>query len=454
MSLRLINIARTALLTQRAALDVVGHNTANAATDGYVRQDPLLAAIPGALGAQGGGVELEDLRLLRDRFLAAQICYEGGNLGREQGLAEALDRVEALFSPDLGDGGLVQRLSEMFDAWAALGLDPTGAAARAQVVERAQLAAQAIAERADALSELRVECDRRLADLVERANSLALELAAINREVGAAPDPSTRNDLITRRDTLVAELAELCGAEAIPGGHDTADVLLGGRRIVQGDRVIPLELVDDPAQPGLHQVALGGQAPPDGLRGQMAGQLSARDQVIPRYLEALDSLAHVLADELNAVHTAGFDLNGGPAPPFFEYDPARPAASLQVTADIIADPARIGAATAPSLATDGANALAIEDLRNQRIFAGGSATASEFCADLIAGVGIDAQAAQTRVHSRALLAENLQARYRSQGGVSLDAEALELIRYQQAYTAASRLVSAALEMMDSILQLR
>lgn len=454
MSLRLINIARTALLTQRAALEVVGHNTANAQTDGYVRQDPLLAAIPGAVGAQGGGVELADIRLLRDRFLAAQVCAEGGNLGRERGLAEALDRVEALFSTDVSEGGLAQRLEEMFDAWADLGLDPTGAAARAQVIERAQLAADTIAERSRELSELRVECDQRLTGLVDRANALAREVAAINREVGGAPDAGTRNDLITRRDGIIAELAELCGAEAIPGEGDSVDVLIGGRRLVQQDRVTALELVDDPAQPGLHLVSLGGQAPPDGLRGEVAGILGARDEAIPRYLEALDALAETIADEVNALHTAGFDLSGDPAPVFFGYDPARPAASLRVADEVAADPTRIGAAAAPTAATDGANALAIEDLRNRRVFAGGAATASEFCANLIATVGIDAETAQTRLHSRALLAQNLQAQYRSQGGVSLDAEALELIRYQQAYTAASRLVTTALEMMDAILQLR
>jgi len=231
-------------------------------------------------------------------------------------------------------------------------------------------------------------------------------------------------------------------------------VLIGGRRLVQQDRVTALELVDDPAQPGLYLVALGGQAPPDGLRGEIAGVLSARDEAIPRYLAALDTLARTLADELNARHTAGFDLSGDPAPVFFAYDPARPAASLHVADEVAADPARIGAAAAPTAATDGANALAIEDLRSRRFLAGGAATVSEFCADLIATVGIDAGAAHTRLQSRALLAQNLQAQYRSQGGVSLDAEALELIRYQQAYTAASRLVATALEMMDALLQLR
>jgi flagellar hook-associated protein 1 FlgK len=72
---------------------------------------------------------------------------------------------------------------------------------------------------------------------------------------------------------------------------------------------------------------------------------------------------------------------------------------------------------------------------------------------LISTIGIDAQAAQTRLDSAGCCCESLQDAYANQAGVSLDEEALELIRYQQAYTAASRLVNVALEMMDAIFEL-
>ncbi|MGD9498187.1 MAG: flagellar hook-associated protein FlgK [Armatimonadota bacterium] len=454
MSLRLINIARTALFTQRAALEIIGHNTANVETEGYVRQEPVLVAIPGAVtGEAGGGVRLADIRLLRDEFLAAQTRFESGNLGQERALRASLLQVEQLFT-DVSQGGLAQRLEEMFDAWADLGLDPGSAACRAQVVERSEVAAQTIADRWQALSDLRVEIDQRLRDLVGRVNAIAREVAALNQQVGSVSEPSGRNDLMTRRDGLINELAELCGAEAIHMEGNVVDVLIGGRRLVEHAQVEELQLVDDPTQPGLHLVALGGEAPPHGLRGELAGRLAARDEVIPAYLQHLDTLAQTLADAVNAQHRAGLDLAGNPAPELFEYDPTRPAASLRVRAEIVFDPTRLGAAQSTIVQTDGTNALAIEDLRNTRMLSAGTATLSEYCAELIAAIGIDAEAAQTRLDSRDLLVENLRAEYRNQAGVSLDEEALELIRYQQAYTAASRLMSVALTMMDLVVQLK
>ena len=43
-------IAKNTLLAQQVAMQVVGHNIANAQTDGYVRQVPMMEALHGALG--------------------------------------------------------------------------------------------------------------------------------------------------------------------------------------------------------------------------------------------------------------------------------------------------------------------------------------------------------------------------------------------------------------------
>lgn len=454
MSLRLLNIAKTALFTQRAALEVVGHNIANVDTEGYARQRPVMAAIPGAVtGEAGGGVELVDIELLRDELLATQVRQENGRLGEERALRETLQQVEQVFT-DVTEGGVAGRIEEMFDAWADLGLDPTGAACRAQVVERSRVVADTLADRWEGLSELRTEIDQRLRDMVNRANDIAGEIAQINSKIGTMQSQSGVNDLVTRRDALVSELSELCGAQTIEQEGNVVDVLIGGRRYVEHAQVNELGLVDDPAQPGLHLVELSGQVSPSGLGGEIAGRLVARDEYIPLYLQRLDTLAQTLADEVNAQHTAGFDQSGDAGVEFFEYDPTRAAASLDVRQEIIDDPTLIAAAQSTIVESDGTNALAIEDLRNQGVLSGGTATLSQYTAELISLVGMDAETAETRLQSREMLVENLQDAQADQSGVSLDEEALELIRYQQAFTAASKLLSAATTIIDSVLELQ
>lgn len=453
MSVRLLNIAKSALFAQRAALEVIGHNTANVETDGYVRQRPVLSAIPGAVtGEAGGGTELTDIKLLKDALLSTQIRSETGTLGQERAVRETLLQVEQVFT-DVTQGGLALRIEEMFDAWSDLGLDPTSAASRSQVVERSRLAADTISERWQAMADLRAEIDLRLHDMVDQVNALSREVAQINLEISSTGSISGRNDLQTRRDGLIDELAGLCGAQTIEHENHVVDVLIGGRRIVEHTQVNELTLVPDPAQPGLHLVSLGGATPPEGLRGEIAGRLQVRDSAIPDYMAHLDTLAQTLADEINALHTGGQDLAGNPGGDLFEYDLARPAATLDVRDAIIGDLSLIAAAQTSVIESDGTNALAINDLRNSRILSGGTATLSQFAAELVSTVGLDAETAQRRLGSRQLLVDSLEEAYSNQAGVSLDEEALELIRYQQAYTAASRLMNVALETMDAIFEL-
>lgn len=453
MSLRMITIANTALHTQRSALEVIGHNVANAETPGYVRQRPVIAAIPGVTrNDAGGGAELVAINLLRDELLATQIRHESGLLGRDSGLRNTLVQVEQTFT-DVTSGGLAQRIEEMFDAWGDLGLQPSSTAARQQVLERSHLAAESISHRWEALAGLRREVDQRLNALVDRVNMLAREVAEINAKLPGTGSLSGRNDLETRRNGIINQLADLCGAEVVRQEGGVVDVIIGGRRLVDHASVTELSLVDDPAQPGLHLIALGDEVSPDGLRGEIAGRLQARDEIIPRYLDQLDALASGLADAVNAQHLAGIDLAGNAGSGFFSYDPARPAATLTVSSTIAGDPTLIAASQSATTESDGSNAMAIDDLRNHRLLSAGTATCSQFSADLISTVGIDAQAAQTRLDSRQILVRRLQDEYANQAGVSLDEEALELMRYEQAYMAASRLMNTALEMMDAILQL-
>jgi len=453
MSVRLINIAKSALFAQRAALEVIGHNAANVETAGYVRQRPVLSAIPGAVsGEAGGGVELVDIEMLRDTLLATQIRGETGTLGQERATRESLLQVEHVFT-DVTQGGLALRIEEMFDAWSDLGLDPTSAATRSEVVERSRLAAETITGRWQSLTDLRQETDQRLRDTVDRVNALACEVAQVNVEVGSTDAVSGRNDLVTRRDGLISELSELCGADAIEQEDGVVDVLIGGRRLVEHTQATQLELVPDPAQPGLHLVSLGGEVSPQGLKGEIAGRLRVRDAQIPAYMARLDTLAQTLADEINALHAGGQDLSGSPGGDFFEYDASRPAATLNVCDAVISDLSLIAAAQTSVVESDGTNALAINDLRNSRVLSGGTATLSQFAAELISTVGLDAEAAQTRLDSRELLVQSLQDAQANQSGVSLDEEALELMRYQQAYTAASRLMTVAMETMDAIFEL-
>src|SRR5215210_3993437 len=103
------------LLAQQRALDVSGHNVANASTPGYSRQEALMTASPayvvpagatatGAGAHLGTGVDVIQYRRVRDQFLDLQYRAQATRLGYEATRSEQLDRVEATLAEPSENG--------------------------------------------------------------------------------------------------------------------------------------------------------------------------------------------------------------------------------------------------------------------------------------------------------------------------------------------------------------
>ena len=103
-----ITIGGRALSAYQAAMDIIGHNIANANTEGYSRQRATLAAtLPDAMayGAVGTGVEVSDVRRIRDAYLDLQKYAELGTLGQWEMKDDALRQLEVYF-PEPSDTSL------------------------------------------------------------------------------------------------------------------------------------------------------------------------------------------------------------------------------------------------------------------------------------------------------------------------------------------------------------
>lgn len=97
---------------------------------------------------------------------------------------------------------------------------------------------------------------------------------------------------------------------------------------------------------------------------------------------------------------------------------------------------------------DNGNAQALAALSNQNIFGPGRGSALQAHAGLVASAGLRAQQADMRLEAQGAIRDATIAERESQSGVNLDEEAADLIRLQQAYQAAARVVQTA----DTIFQ--
>jgi flagellar hook-associated protein 1 FlgK len=150
------------------------------------------------------------------------------------------------------------------------------------------------------------------------------------------------------------------------------------------------------------------------------------------------------------------DGAGGPAvDDVFTVSTTKGAAkNMSLNEDIVGDVEKIAAAqTADGLPGDNRNALAIYNLQSALVMGGGAFTFDGAYGALTAAVGTELQSAGNNQSYQQAVTDYAVNRRESISGVSLDEEAANLVKYQQAYTAAAKLISMVDELMDDLLNM-
>jgi len=221
------------------------------------------------------------------------------------------------------------------------------------------------------------------------------------------------------------------------------DITVGsGRALVIADEVYPLDAVSQPPN-GLAAVMAGGMDITRELRsGRIVGAIEARDVNIPDYLTRLDTIAYELVNQVNAIHQGGFDQLGNTNQNFFTplASAAGAARLIEVDPAVAAD-SRLIAAAGVNEAGDNTVAKTLANLRDSLVLEGNSATLIDSWSHLAFRVGRDTRAAIDGSKAQSDIVEQIDALRDAVSGVSLDEEAVQMIKFQRAYEANARFFS-------------
>ncbi len=102
---------------------------------------------------------------------------------------------------------------------------------------------------------------------------------------------------------------------------------------------------------------------------------------------------------------------------------------------------------------DNRNAVALATVAQQGLFAGGTQSVSDLGADIIATVGSTANRARNEIKVQEVLREQAEIDVENISGVNLDEEAANMLRYQQAYLAASKVIGVADSLFQNLLNI-
>lgn len=415
------------LLAQQQAIDVTGHNIANANTPGFSRQEAVLAptrpyvlptnSVNTGAGAQlGSGVDVSAIRRIRDQFLDLQYRAQQMNLGDATARTTSLDQVELAFAEPTDDG-LAAQLAKFWSAWSDVANAPENAGARAALVANAQTLATTFRTIHGQLTTVAQQAQAEY-DAITSANGeiagIASELAELNRAIGDAVFRGQQpNDLMDRRDLLLDRLSALGQVSVTDTGEARYRVDFGGVTLV------------DPSLPT-------GYTWPQTLRapgGKLGALLDLASPTGPAlaYRDQLDAVAADLVGSVNALHAST---------PFFDAAGTR--------ADTIAVVVTEATVQTGSGRASGENdvAQAIARLR------GG--TTDQLYQGLVARIGTESQAALRAQATAGSLVHAIEDRRQSVAGVSLDEEMTNLIRFQRGYQASARTMTTIDEMLETL----
>lgn len=478
-----LSVARTAIATQQAAIQIASHNIANAQTEGYSRQRVDLASMDPlhmTFGALGTGVQIANVTRARDSLLDASFRRESSNTEGYGMRHDLLAEIEGILN-EPSDVALAATLDAFWNSWADLSNNPGSPIAQGVVRQRGAQVAYTFNSATTRLNEVVSRTRDRLVQTVHEVNALAGRIATLNGEITAAEAGGNQApDLRDTRDRIADQLALLGVSRAEIQADGSLGIYIGGMAIVSSNHARTIEVR------GGTTVSIGITGDPGSLIG-VAGALASMVDFINVDAVAmqtrLDALAKGIVNGVNEYHAAGWTASGdalgnsnwNPATPptgsrvnFFDAA-SLTAGTIKLSAEVAADVTVIASGDVQNAPGNNSIALALGALRDDsgmdalRIRLGANFTTAigfpagvsfaEHYRSTVSDLGTQVGDAGRQRIVYDTLATQADNRRLSVAGVAIDEELTKLMQYQQAYAAAARVVSAVDEMMQSLIQM-
>jgi flagellar hook-associated protein 1 FlgK len=476
-----LEIGKRAIFAQQTAMTITGHNIANVNTEGYTRQNAVVSAsrplsYPGMNNGTtpmqlGTGVEVSEINRVREQYLDGQFRSQNTQAGYWGAKSDTLSKIEGIIN-EPSDNGLQATLDQFWQSLEDLSKQPESLAARAVVRSRAQSVMEHFKQISSSIDGMVYQLENTLDVKKVEINSIAKQIAELNSQIAKlVPAGYQPNDLLDQRDLLLDRLSKLIEVQTQPMNNGAIQVSIGGQSLVSGDKAgtFDLDVTTSTASIDGTSVTLPVGEIYGFLESYGINQSGTMKGILPTFRSQINELAFTFITEINKVHAGSNAMNlddisnrkSNPSAPleqilFFvdKNDPTKAPTSIDDLAlhpSILSSLNKIAAATSTNVG-DGSNAKKMGDLKFEPLpFSTNKTTMNDFYRYIIGQLGTDAKEAQRMTENSEMLVSQIENRRESVSGVSIDEEMSNLVRFQQAYNAAARYVSAVDEVLDKLI---
>jgi flagellar hook-associated protein 1 FlgK len=448
-----------ALTVQQKGIYVTGNNIANVNTPGYSRQRLNLSSdvpLNTGIGPVGSGVTANEIERVYDRFLGVQINNETQSLGQWEAYKDSVERVEMVFD-ESGGYGLNQVMSEFWNSWQDLTNNPSGSIERTILVAKSEMLTATLSQNYEDLQQIQRDIDSNIEGAVGEINRLSQNMVDLNQKIIQTElGGHTANEYRDQRDLVLKELSELIDISSFEDANGGVTVSVGsGQVLVEGTHTYTLSTQPDASgHRDITWIDSSGNSviiSNDISKGKLKGWLDARDVDINDSLNKLDTLVQNLMAAVNPLHANGYGLDNSTGNDFFTGSAT--AVGIQVNPLIAGDTKLIAAAQGADKPGDNSNAITIANLQDAPTMNGGTVTFGAYYDSMVSDAGLAVQQATSYYGHQSQMVLQVENYRESISGVSIDEETVNLIKYQNAYQAAAKLINTADEMMETILSM-
>ncbi len=333
----LTNLALSGLNAAQNRLQTTGHNISNAATEGYSRQSVFVqtaGAQATTAGYVGRGAQAVTVYRAYDQFINRQLVQSETSLASAKTYQTEVTQVNNLFADRTT--GVSPALQRFFEGVNAVASAPGDAAARQEMLGRANSLVTQMTDTHAFLDSQRANVNTQISTMVSQANSLIQRVHDINLQIvnaKASVSAHPPNDLLDSRDQMVRELSQMVGVTVFEQ-DDVLNLAVGnGDLVLAGGKMLPLVAMPSSGDPSRLVVGISSNGGVETARelsessvkgGRLGGLLQYRTDILDAVQNDLGRLAVGLAETFNAIHKQGVDLSGNPGQDFFSVEMGKP----------------------------------------------------------------------------------------------------------------------------------
>ncbi len=273
-----LHTSSTGLNAHQLMVDVTGNNIANASDEFYSRQRVIVAPEKPLYFQKynlGRGVDIETIQRIHDEFTFSRYRKAASDAQFYDTEFTTLREASAFF-PEVDGVGIYNDIEEYFNAWKDVEKNSADSAQKQVLAQKTQTLITNIKDTRTRLFDLQIKQSEELRVTVEEINSIAKQIAEINKKILEMEDShelKQANELRDRRDELEFNLSKLIGSNVFKDklksharlNSESADFdygytlnIAGGFNIVDGIHHHPIVIDNKDNENGLYTVYFQG----------------------------------------------------------------------------------------------------------------------------------------------------------------------------------------------------